>query len=64
MASDDDMLPSSVRNYAPVIRGVARSNARHHPSRMVTLSGETKVHAGGVRDLRFWPPPEEQAILT
>ncbi|MCS5931868.1 fimbria/pilus outer membrane usher protein [Klebsiella pneumoniae subsp. pneumoniae] len=22
MASDDDMLPSSVRNYAPVIRGL------------------------------------------
>ncbi len=28
MASDDDMLPSSICvNYAPVIRGVARSNA-------------------------------------
>nr|EKV5655415.1 fimbrial biogenesis outer membrane usher protein [Citrobacter farmeri] len=27
LSSDDDMLPSSIRNYAPVVRGVARSEA-------------------------------------
>lgn len=27
LKSDDDMLPSSTRNYAPVVRGVARSDA-------------------------------------
>ncbi|CNI11682.1 Fimbrial biogenesis outer membrane usher protein [Yersinia aldovae] len=28
LASDDDMLPDSMKGYAPVIRGVARSNAQ------------------------------------
>lgn len=28
LASDDDMLPDSLRGYAPVIRGIARSNAQ------------------------------------
>lgn len=28
LASDDDMLPDSLRGYAPVIRGIARTNAR------------------------------------
>ncbi|WP_249226383.1 fimbria/pilus outer membrane usher protein [Entomohabitans teleogrylli] len=28
MVSDDDMLPDSLKGYAPVIRGIARSNAR------------------------------------
>lgn len=27
LASDDDMLPESVRGYAPVVRGIARTNA-------------------------------------
>lgn len=27
ITSDDDMLPSSVRSYAPVVRGIARSDA-------------------------------------
>ncbi|ENZ0348293.1 fimbria/pilus outer membrane usher protein [Morganella morganii] len=28
LTSDDDMLPESVRGYAPVVRGIARSNAQ------------------------------------
>ncbi|MBW7981907.1 fimbria/pilus outer membrane usher protein [Enterobacillus tribolii] len=28
MASDDDMLPESLRGYAPIVRGIARSNAQ------------------------------------
>lgn len=28
LASDDDMLPESLRGYAPTIRGIARSNAQ------------------------------------
>lgn len=28
LASDDDMLPESMKGYAPVVRGIARSNAQ------------------------------------
>lgn len=28
LASDDDMLPDSMRGYAPVVRGIARTNAQ------------------------------------
>lgn len=28
MASDDDMLPDSMKGYSPVVRGIARSNAQ------------------------------------
>ncbi|TNV11214.1 fimbrial biogenesis outer membrane usher protein [Buttiauxella sp. B2] len=28
LASDDDMLPSSLQGYAPVVRGIARTNAQ------------------------------------
>lgn len=28
LSSDDDMLPESMRGYAPIIRGIARSNAQ------------------------------------
>ncbi|MCU6335311.1 fimbrial biogenesis outer membrane usher protein [Enterobacter quasiroggenkampii] len=28
LASDDDMLPDSLRGYAPVVRGIARTNAQ------------------------------------
>ncbi|KFK96214.1 fimbrial assembly protein [Serratia sp. Ag1] len=28
LSSDDEMLPDSVRGYAPVVRGIARTNAR------------------------------------
>ncbi|MGO4744695.1 fimbria/pilus outer membrane usher protein [Serratia quinivorans] len=28
MASDDDMIPDSLKGYAPVVRGIARSNAQ------------------------------------
>ncbi|WP_238929156.1 fimbria/pilus outer membrane usher protein [Citrobacter sp. R56] len=28
LASDDDMLPESLRGYAPVVRGIARTNAQ------------------------------------
>lgn len=28
LASDDDMLPDSLKGYAPVVRGIARSNAQ------------------------------------
>ncbi|HBQ2930909.1 TPA: fimbria/pilus outer membrane usher protein [Klebsiella pneumoniae] len=46
MASDDDMLPSSVRNYAPVIRGVARSNALVTIRQNGYVVYETKVAPG------------------
>ncbi|WP_256937731.1 fimbria/pilus outer membrane usher protein, partial [Enterobacter chuandaensis] len=28
LASDDDMLPDSLKGYAPVVRGIARTNAQ------------------------------------
>jgi outer membrane usher protein len=28
LASDDEMLPDSLRGYAPVVRGIARTNAQ------------------------------------
>lgn len=28
LASDDEMLPQSQRGYAPVVRGIARTNAQ------------------------------------
>lgn len=62
MASDDDMLPSSVRNYAPVIRGVARSNALVTIRQNGYVVYETKVARGRSRS-PIWPPPEEQAIF-
>lgn len=31
LASDDDMLPDSLKGYAPVVRGVARTNAGGDP---------------------------------
>ncbi len=34
IASDDDMLPDSMKGFAPVIRGTAHSNARLSFARM------------------------------
>lgn len=45
LASDDDMLPDSRRGFAPVVRGIARSNAR------VTIRQN-----GNVIDQRYVPP--------
>ena len=56
MASDDDMLPSSVRNYAPVIRGVAAAMPPSPSVRMVTLSMRPKWRRGRSRS-PIWPPP-------
>ncbi|WP_372487550.1 fimbria/pilus outer membrane usher protein [Klebsiella pneumoniae] len=53
MASDDDMLPSSVRNYAPVIRGVARSNALVTIRQNGYVVYETKVAPGAFEIFRF-----------
>lgn len=46
LASDDDMLPSSVRNYAPVVRGIARSNALVTIRQNGYVVYETKVAPG------------------
>ncbi len=35
--SDDNMLPESQRGFAPVVRGIAQSNARLQSGRTVTL---------------------------
>ena len=46
LTSDDRMLPESRRGYAPVIRGVARSNARVSVKQNGSLLYETTVAAG------------------
>lgn len=49
LASDDDMLPSSVRNYAPVVRGIARSNALVTIRQNGYVVYETKVAPGAFK---------------
>lgn len=39
MTSDDRMLPDSLRGYAPVVRGIARSNAR-----VTVLQGQSTLY--------------------
>lgn len=46
LASDDRMVPFSMRGYAPVIRGVARSNARVTISQAGNLLQQTTVSPG------------------
>lgn len=46
LASDDRMVPLSMRGYAPVIRGVARSNARVTISQAGNLLHQTTVSPG------------------
>ncbi|MFP5595841.1 fimbria/pilus outer membrane usher protein [Kluyvera sp. 142486] len=46
LASDDRMLPQSQQGYAPVVRGVARSNARVTVSQGKTILYETTVPPG------------------
>lgn len=46
LASDDRMLPSSVRGYAPVIQGVANSNARVSVRQNGNLLREISIPAG------------------
>ncbi|QKM55344.1 Outer membrane usher protein HtrE [Burkholderia glumae] len=46
IASDDRMLPDSVRFYAPVVRGVAETNARVTVRQNRTILTETSVPPG------------------
>ncbi|HET8747751.1 MAG TPA: fimbria/pilus outer membrane usher protein [Ramlibacter sp.] len=46
LASDDRMLPESRRGYAPVVRGIARSNARVQIRQNGNLLHETTVAPG------------------
>ncbi|CAM3192734.1 fimbria/pilus outer membrane usher protein [Janthinobacterium lividum] len=46
LASDDRMLPNSLRGYAPVVRGVARSNARVSIRQAGSILLETTVAPG------------------
>lgn len=46
LKSDDDMLPSSIHNYAPVVRGVARSDALVTVSQNGYVVYETTVAPG------------------
>ncbi|WP_258132963.1 fimbria/pilus outer membrane usher protein [Escherichia coli] len=46
LASDDRMLPGSLRGYAPVVRGVAGSNARVTVRQNGNIIYETTVPAG------------------
>lgn len=46
MATNDRMLPDSMRGYAPVVRGVARSNARVRVTQNGNLLLETTVPPG------------------
>lgn len=46
LASDDRMLPESQRGYAPVVRGIARSNARVQIRQNGNLLLETTVAPG------------------
>lgn len=46
LTSDDAMLPSSVRGYAPVIQGVANSNAKVTVKQNGNIIFETTVPAG------------------
>lgn len=53
LASDDRMLPGSLRGYAPVVRGVANSNARVTIRQSGNIIYETTVPTGPftIRDL-------------
>lgn len=53
LASDEQMLPQSVRSYAPVVRGTAGSNAKVTISQSDRLVYETTVSEGAfeIRDL-------------
>ncbi|RIX76070.1 fimbria/pilus outer membrane usher protein [Acidovorax cavernicola] len=46
LATDDRMLPQSLRGYAPVVRGTARSNAKVTVMQGTTVIYETTVAAG------------------
>ncbi len=46
LASDDRMLPDSLRGYAPIVRGIARTNARVVISQGGNVLTETSVAPG------------------
>ena len=54
LASDDDMLPDSLKGYAPVVRGIARTNAQLWCARMAIRSTRA-TSSRGVRDNRHVP---------
>lgn len=55
LTSDDDMLPNSVRGYAPVIQGVANSNAKITVRQNNYVIYETTVPAGPFKIDELYP---------
>ncbi|MDZ4033636.1 fimbria/pilus outer membrane usher protein [Kluyvera ascorbata] len=55
LASDDRMLPQSQQGYAPVVRGVARSNARVTVSQGKAVIYETTVPPGSFEISDLYP---------
>ena len=52
LATDDRMLPDSLRGYAPTVRGVAETNARVSIRQNGVAAVRNHRHAGPVRDRR------------
>lgn len=55
LASDDDMLPESLRGYAPVVRGIARSNAQVSIRQNGYLIYQTYVSPGSFEITDMYP---------
>ncbi|MEO6917913.1 MAG: fimbria/pilus outer membrane usher protein [Collimonas sp.] len=55
IASDDRMLPDSLRGYAPVVRGVARTNARVKITQNGNILLETTVAPGAFEINDLYP---------
>ena len=62
LASDDDMLPDSLKGYAPVVRGIARTNAQ-----VVVRQNGYQIYQSYVAPARLRSriciPPAARAIL-
>ncbi|MBV8042160.1 fimbria/pilus outer membrane usher protein [Pluralibacter sp.] len=55
IASDDDMLPESMRGYAPVVRGIARTNAQVIVKQNGYTIYQTYVSAGAFAITDMYP---------
>ncbi|EIZ8989674.1 fimbrial biogenesis outer membrane usher protein [Cronobacter sakazakii] len=55
LASDDDMLPDSLRGYAPVVHGIARSNAQVIIRQNGYLISQTNVAPGAFEINDLYP---------
>ncbi|ALR76374.1 fimbria/pilus outer membrane usher protein [[Enterobacter] lignolyticus] len=55
IASDDDMLPDSLRGYAPVVRGIARTNAQVIVKQNGYTIYQTYVSAGAFAITDMYP---------